>query len=162
MRVALRHRNELLAVDVKAERGGYRVAVDGQQYLVEVKQLDNATLVLSVDGCAYRVEIARNGHQRFVAVGGEVYAFVPERPTSTHTVATMAAAEVTAPMPGKVLQVLVQPGDRVEVGDGLLVVEAMKMETRLVAEAAATVAEVRAAAGDMVQGGQVLVVLKYD
>src|SRR5262249_8843053 len=74
MRVALRHRNESLAVDVKAERGGYRVAVDGQQHVVDVKQLDNATLVLSVDGCAYRVEIARNGHQRFVAVGGEVYA----------------------------------------------------------------------------------------
>jgi len=65
-------------------------------------------------------------------------------------------------MPGKVLEVLVQPGDRVEIGDGLLILEAMKMENRLIAEAAATVAEVKVAAGDMVEGGRVLVVLTYD
>ena len=55
-----------------------------------------------------------------------------------------------------------QPGDHVAAGDTLLILEAMKMETRLTAEAAASVAEVRVAAGDMVDGGQVLVVLTYD
>jgi biotin carboxyl carrier protein len=65
-------------------------------------------------------------------------------------------------MPGKVLEVLVRSGERVEAGDGLLLLEAMKMESRLTAEGAGTVAEVRVAAGDMVIGGQVLILLRYD
>jgi len=65
-------------------------------------------------------------------------------------------------MPGKILQVLVQPEDRVSTSDPLLILEAMKMETRLVAEAAGTVREVRVSPGDMVNGGQTLLVLDYD
>ena len=76
-------------------------------------------------------------------------------------VAALAPPEIVAPMPGKVVQVLVKPGDQVESGDGLLILEAMKMENRLVAEAVATVAEVRVSEGDMVEGGQVLIVLRY-
>jgi biotin carboxyl carrier protein len=61
-----------------------------------------------------------------------------------------------------VTQVLVQTGQRVEAGEGLLILEAMKMENRIVAEAAGTVEEIRIAAGDMVDGGQVLAVMQYD
>jgi biotin carboxyl carrier protein len=64
-------------------------------------------------------------------------------------------------MPGKVLQVFVRPGDVIASGDPLLILEAMKMENRLTADAAATVQEVRVAPGAMVDGGQVLVVLDY-
>ncbi|MBI4518665.1 MAG: acetyl-CoA carboxylase biotin carboxyl carrier protein subunit [Deltaproteobacteria bacterium] len=88
---------------------------------------------------------------------------MPERSAARdHTAATLAAPQVLAPMPGKVLEVLVQPGDHVEQGDGLLILEAMKMENRLVAEAPGTVVEVRTVAGSMVEGGQVLLVLAYD
>jgi len=69
--------------------------------------------------------------------------------------------EVTAPMPGRVLEVLVQPGAHVAAGDGLVIMEAMKMENGLVAEAAGTVGEVQVAVGDMVDAGQVLIVLSY-
>lgn len=161
MRIPLRHKQSHLVVDVQPEGGAYRVVVDGTHHLVQAQQLDDSSMVLVVDGRRYRVTIARNGREHMVAVAGEVYTLLAEGGGASADVAAVASPEITAPMPGKVLQVLVQSGDRVEAGDGLLLLEAMKMETRLTAEAAGTVAEVRVAAGEMVVGGQVLLVLSY-
>ncbi len=66
---------------------------------------------------------------------------------------------VAAPMPGRVVRVLVEPGDRVAAGQGLAVVEAMKMENEVAAPAAGVVSDVQAAPGDSVEAGGVLVIL---
>jgi biotin carboxyl carrier protein len=162
MRVPLRHKQSHLVVDVQPEGGAYRVVIDGHPHLVQAHPLDDASMALVVDGRHYLVAVARNGREHMVAVAGEVYTLVAEGGGATADIAAVASPEITAPMPGKVLQVLVQSGDRVEAGDGLLLLEAMKMESRLTAEAAGTVAEVRVGAGDMVVGGQVLILLRYD
>jgi biotin carboxyl carrier protein len=162
MRVALRYKSQHLTLDVHAEPTGHRVRIDGQEHRVAVRRLDDSTLFLMLDGRAYRAAIARNGRDRWVAVQGEVYTFSPETGApSAHQIGSVASPEVTAPMPGKILHVLVAPGDRVSAGDALLILEAMKMETRLLAESTGTVRTVRVAAGDMVDGGQTLVVLDY-
>jgi biotin carboxyl carrier protein len=62
-----------------------------------------------------------------------------------------------APMPGLVVRILVEPGQEVSAGAGLVVLEAMKMENELKAPAAATVGAVRAQPGEAVEKGQVLV-----
>jgi len=67
------------------------------------------------------------------------------------------AAELHAPMPGLIVQVLVEPGDRVRSGDGVVVLEAMKMENELAASEDATVAAVHVRAGTAVGKGQLLV-----
>jgi len=69
------------------------------------------------------------------------------------------AAEVCAEMVANVMQVVVGAGDPVAAGDTLLILESMKMEIPVLADAAGTVAEVRVTAGDVVQEGDVLVVL---
>ena len=66
---------------------------------------------------------------------------------------------VVAPMPGRVVRVLVEPGESVQSGQGLAVVEAMKMENEVASPAAGVVSEVRAAVGDSVEAGAVLVVV---
>ncbi len=162
MRIGLRHKQQHLAIDLHPEGGRYRVVVAGAEHIVEASYTGEATLMLAIDGQQYRVDLTRNGRERLVAIRGETYTFTPDTAATAHSMATVAAPEIVAPMPGKVLQVLVQPGDHVEAGNGLLILEAMKMESRLVAEAAATVADVRIAEGSMVDGGQVLVVLEYD
>ena len=67
---------------------------------------------------------------------------------------------LSAPMPGLVVKVEVAEGDTVESGQGLVIVEAMKMENELTAETDSRVAGVRVAAGDTVEKGQVLVELE--
>ena len=161
MRIALRHKQRRLDLEVRPEGGRYRVAIDGHEHLVEAQHCGGSTVVLVIDGRRYRADLIRQDSEWHVALGREVYTFVSDSVASSHVVATVAVPEITAPMPGKVLQVLVQPGQPVAAGDGLLILEAMKMENRLVAEAAGVVTEVRVAAGDLVDGGQVLMVLRY-
>lgn len=69
------------------------------------------------------------------------------------------AGEVKAPMPGLVLRILVTPGQMVEAGSGLAVLEAMKMENQIKAPAAGVVAALRVDPGTAVEKGQVLMVL---
>ena len=163
MRIGLRDSQHHLAVDLQFDGTTCRATIDGTEYVVDVRQRDASRLSLAVGDRLYRIDLARCGIERLVAVAGEVYTFAPEvGGAAAHHVADVAAPEIVAPMPGKVLQVAVQAGDHVAAGDTLLILEAMKMETRLTADAAASVTDVRVAAGDMVDGGQVLAVLTYD
>ena len=66
---------------------------------------------------------------------------------------------VTAPMQGTIVKLLVEVGETVAAGESLLVLEAMKMENHIAAEIDGTVKEIRAAAGDTVGAGDVLVVI---
>ena len=68
-----------------------------------------------------------------------------------------ATGDIKAPMPGKVLQVLVKPGDAVEEGQALLVLEAMKMENMIKAVVAGIVSEVPISEGEAVEKGALLV-----
>jgi biotin carboxyl carrier protein len=67
---------------------------------------------------------------------------------------------VTAPMPGRVILVLVEPGQQVATGDGLIVVEAMKMQNEMKAPRAGRVAAVKTVAGATVSAGDVLLVIE--
>jgi biotin carboxyl carrier protein len=147
---------------VQRDSTGIRARFADREHQVEVIAIEPGSLLLIIDGHRQRVDIVHQGHDRLVSVGGEVYRFESESGVaSAHEVGNVAAPEIVAPMPGKVTQVLVQLGDSVAAGDGLLILEAMKMENRLVAEAAGEVGEVRVKPGDMVNGGQVLIVLHY-
>ena len=97
-----------------------------------------------------------------VGIGGrQVRARVSDGRRRRRAAASQAGGDhaVAAPMPGRVVRVLVEPGDRVAAGQGLAVVEAMKMENEVAAPADGVVSEVRAAPGDSVEAGGVLVTL---
>ncbi|MGH7785806.1 MAG: biotin/lipoyl-containing protein [Candidatus Binatia bacterium] len=141
--------------------GRLEVSVDGTPHAVEATLLDATTLRLVVDGATHTLPVARVGDAVHVAIDGEVYVLAPQAPDTADTGAILAAPQIVAPMPGKVLQVLVQAGQAVASGDGLLILEAMKMEHRIVAEAAATVQAVHVVDGQMVDAGVVLVELEY-
>ncbi len=125
----------------------------------DAAERDTGQYVVTVDGRDYR--LALQGDQ--ATVNGKVYqvgiraaeAAAPAVPASVSAAATPVRAE----MPGVVLRFLVQPGTAVNQGDGLLVVEAMKMEVRINAPTAGTVAELAVNVGDHVATGQTLVTL---
>jgi acetyl-CoA/propionyl-CoA carboxylase biotin carboxyl carrier protein len=80
-------------------------------------------------------------------------------PASAST-AGSGSGSIEAPMQGTIVKVLVEVGDAVETGQGVVVLEAMKMENQINAERAGTVTAVKVAAGDTVGGGDVLVVIE--
>src|SRR6266576_3558950 len=112
-------------------------------------------LALEVDGRPHRALVARTRDRVLVAVAGRVWTFESgEEARGAHGAAGSGA--VSAPMPGKVVSVLVAEGQVVEVGQALVVLEAMKMESTLAAEVAGRVTAVRATAGASVAAGDLL------
>jgi len=69
-------------------------------------------------------------------------------------------SEITAPMGGKVIDIKVNPGDTVNEGDEVVIIEAMKMELPVVATASGTVKEIKCKKGDAVEADAVLIVLE--
>jgi pyruvate carboxylase subunit B len=102
---------------------------------------------LSIDGRRYQVE----------ALDERTHAI---RQLSAKTAAPAGPAPLVAPMPGLVVRVNVAVGDQVQAGQGLVVMEAMKMENELRASSAATVKAVRVAPGTAVERGATLVELE--
>jgi biotin carboxyl carrier protein len=162
MRYHVRVGDRAFVVDLGPEG----TTVDGTTvaaHLAHVNGTDVHSLLL--DGASYRLVAARSGsdawdlHLRGRRLAVEV---VDER---THAIREMTGAgsgpagprPVRAPMPGLVVKVEVAEGDEVEAGQGLVIVEAMKMENELKAEAAGVVARVHVAPGQAVDKDQVLV-----
>jgi len=84
----------------------------------------------------------------------------PKRGGSSGGGGAVASGSVEAPMQGTIVKLLVAVGDIVEVGAGIVVLEAMKMENQINAEKAGTVKELKVAAGDTVGGGDILAVIE--
>ncbi len=145
--------------------GGWTVTVDGRPVPVDFSRVGDRWSML-VGGASYEVAIEprRQGRQ-IVHVNGHVVPVtlrVPGRGRSgSHSDGPSATGPVSivAPMPGRVVKVLVAPGDAVLAHQGLVVVEAMKMENELRAPRAGTVADVRVREGTPVDANAVLVVI---
>jgi len=117
------------------EEGVYTVTVEGQRYTVTVSDGGDIDGIKPLDGGA-------------PAPSGAA----PAAPTGD-------GEPVPAPLAGNIFEVLVKPGQRVEEGERVLVLEAMKMETDVAAPRAGTVAEVRVKPGDAVAVGDVLLTI---
>jgi len=148
------------AVEVTSRDGVFLVSIDGREREVDVKEV-GGVLSLLIGSKSYDVSIA-GGTVHVDGVPVEV-SIVPLQRSWGDAAAGSAGEgpqQVTAPMPGKIVKLLVKPGDRVEPRQGLVVVEAMKMENELRARAAGTVKEVRAIEGTTVEAGAILVILE--
>ncbi|WP_048308397.1 sodium-extruding oxaloacetate decarboxylase subunit alpha [Halomonas sp. PR-M31] len=114
------------------------------------------TYTISVNGKQYVVEVAEGGDiSQVQAASGE------DEATPTRKEASQAGSGVSinAPLAGNIFKVNVAPGDRVEDGDVVIILEAMKMETEVRASEAGTVSEIKVKEGDSVSVGDTLIIL---
>ncbi len=113
-------------------------------------------ITVNVDGRSVRIAVATDAGGAWVAwPGGSSHVPREGRIASGRH----QHEDVRAPMTGKVVKLLVQPGDAVAAGDVLIVLEAMKMEYRLSAPHAGTIEDVQCHEGDLVDLGKVLIKL---
>jgi biotin carboxyl carrier protein len=140
----------------------YQVTVGGKEYQVEIEDVNTQPVRAVVNGRVVQVWVPEQGQaQVALPAGPGTTAAPPVRAVAS----PMAAAaqpgatseqDVRAPMPGTIVSVAVQPGDHVEVGEDLCVLDAMKMNNRIRAPHAGAVAEVCVSAGQQVQYGDLL------
>ncbi len=135
----------------------------GRRMAADITRLGADHYSLIIDGAQHTVVISRTANGSYEAlVAGATMAVAVRDPRSLSQPASGSAAgsgQVRAPMPGKVLAVHVAVGDEVTRGQGLLVVEAMKMQNELRAPADGRIAAVSVGTGDSVASGDTLVVV---
>lgn len=145
---------------MKAPKRKVKVIVEGEEYIVEVGDLDARPITVMVDGEYYQVEIEEDE-----AVGvtplpvGELTPSVKAQPQKVKKAAsrpTKTGNAIMAPLPGDVVDILVHPGEHVTTGQAVCVVEAMKMKNTIRSPREGDIASVEVAKGEAVQFGDVL------
>ncbi len=157
-RIAFEAGGERIDVDYEVGRGGLVTSV-----LDNVALVDSAPDAVTLDIDGTRRTFAVHAYDRRVevdsALGAVSLAVIPRFADPTEQVAEGATV---APMPGTVVRLAVEAGQQVEAGAELLVLEAMKMQHRVVAANSGTVAELRVVVGQQVDAGAVLAVIEAE
>lgn len=153
MRYTYQHQGQTYTVNIEPQADGrFRVTVGERVLEVAARVLPDDGLRLLLDGQSHIAYTAAQGDQRYIQVDGAAYTF--NVPATTRRKAKTSGDSLTAQMPGQVSAVLAQAGDVVTRGQTLLILEAMKMETRVTAPANGRLVQVLVATGDVVERGQ--------
>jgi len=134
----------------------YRVTVGGKEYQVEIEDVNVQPVRAVVNGHVVQVWTQKQG-RTVLSLPIAVPTPVPSASSVVSAVGVVSELEVRAPMPGTVVSVEVRPGDPVELGQNLCVLDAMKMNNLIRASRAGTVAQVHAGPGQQVRQGDLLV-----
>ena len=167
MKSVLDVNGRLRQVEVERAGSGWRVTVDGQSWAVDAARVDSNTLSLligSAPALSREVTLTPLGQGRWtVRIGTAVVTTGLNGGRTARRADTAVAGpgprQIRAPMPGRVVRVLVAEGDVVTARQPLVVVEAMKMENELRAPGVGVVVKVPIQAGQSVEAGAVLAVL---
>ena len=152
---------------IELERDGvaWRVTLDGRTVAVDAVEIAPNTLSILLNGQSFEINMTpspdgklklQTGSREFIAEVIDPRAWSGRRHGG---VEAEGRQQIVAPMPGKVVRLLVKEGDRVEAGQGLLVVEAMKMQNEIRSPKSGTVERVLAKEGQPVNAGDVLCVV---
>jgi 3-methylcrotonyl-CoA carboxylase alpha subunit len=141
--------------------GGFRLEALAMTAAVVAKRY-NDRMRLRVDGVEREIEVVRDANAFVVIVAGRNYRLRRIDPLQPSQSQLDARMQMSAPIPGKVIGLLVDTGDKVKAGAPLVILEAMKMEITLRAPRDAVIGEVRCALGDMTTEGAELIVLAED
>ncbi len=121
--------------------------VDGKSYDVDVEPLGNDQVSVRVLGRVLKLDTLSERQRKLKAA-------------QVGKLGQGGSAQIKAPMPGKIIRILVSPGDEVQEGQGLIIMEAMKMENELRAPRKGVVRDLRAQIGHSVESGTLLMVME--
>ncbi|MFQ5595805.1 MAG: biotin/lipoyl-containing protein [Anaerolineae bacterium] len=144
-----------------------RISLEDTSINIDLESIDGRSLFsLVLDGASYEVFVERHESRYFVTIEGDRYEVQVEderikqlRELSGAKHEEAGELRVAAPMPGLVVDVLVEEGQQVSAGDGVVILEAMKMENEIRSSGAGLVESIRVSAGQTVNQGDVMVEL---
>lgn len=144
---------------------GFLCKLNGRSYDLEVRELQPGVVSLLVEGKAYRCILEETVEGACVLLHGQRFPYSVEDPRSlrsrrSHGASADGPKPVRAPMPGRVVRVLVEAGADVDQHQGIVVIEAMKMQNELKSPKAGKVVRIHVAPGDTVQSGDVLAIIE--
>ncbi|MGB0514243.1 MAG: biotin/lipoyl-containing protein, partial [Wenzhouxiangellaceae bacterium] len=136
--------------------GGYRFDHAGAHHEAALARVSCSECSLTLDGASRRVIVHALGDRLEIIHDHRRWSVVRHQRFESVVSGASGSGHITAPMPGKVIQIAVAEGDSVEIGQTVVLMEAMKMELSIKAEVAGVVASVAAAAGDLIEADALL------
>ena len=157
--------NEHLVDVSEIEPNIYRVIVDGKEQIVDAHQTKRTIYSLLVNGRSIEANVVESQGGFEMTIEGDFYDLdvVDERRKVLSRAAEgggSGSADIKAQMPGKVIKVLVEEGQEVEAGQGVLVLEAMKMENEIKSPTAGVVKKIAVREGQAVEAGERLLLVE--
>ncbi len=155
-------------VEIVREEGRVTASVDGRKYELEASEPEAGVFLFKKDGAIYEAFVssqANSGDPNLVRVRDEVHEIRIIDPKRLRGVKgddtdTSGKAEIKTAMPGKVVRILTAEGNTVQKGDGVIVVEAMKMQNEMKSPKSGKVLEVRTKPEATVSAGEILLVIE--
>jgi biotin carboxyl carrier protein len=141
-----------------------RSTIDGRMIEADVVEVAPGIYSILIGGASFEAQVEPNATGLRIMVAGREYSATfrdPRHPRRSRGAALEAEGrqEILAPMPGKIIRVLLKPGDPVEAGQGLLVVEAMKMQNEVRSPKSGRVERLLVSEGSAVNAGEILAVI---
>jgi biotin carboxyl carrier protein len=154
-----------LEINTVGAEQSVQAKLDGVPMAVDAVLLSPGLLSVLVNGRSYRLLLDGRAGERAVLLSGRRHVYELEDPRvlrarSRHAAGADGPQSLRAPMPGRVVRVLVQVDDTVMAKQGIVVIEAMKMQNELQSPKAGRVAQISAEIGTTVQAGDVLAVIE--
>ncbi len=147
-------------LEVEPAAAGWRLRLDGEPLPADAAVIRPGLVSLVLDGCSFTFTWARDGQGAIWLSGGgrewQAEARDPRQLLVRRHAEPQGCARLTAPMAGKVVKLLLDPGAEVEPGQGVVVLEAMKMQNEVRSPKRGTLKTLAVAAGDTVATNQLL------
>jgi len=154
-----RYGAEALMVDATPEGRGWTLKLGERDCHATAERGSDGRFSVMLDGVRCPLRVLEHDGELAVFQGGESWQFTAIDPLAPPAGTDIAGGRLTAPMPGRVIQLLVGAGEAVRQGQPMMVIEAMKMEHTIAAPRDGIVEAVHYAAGDPVEEGAELIAL---
>jgi biotin carboxyl carrier protein len=159
----LKYNNQVYDVDFEKIDNAFASTINGTATDLRINEMQESIYRVVLGGKMVNAFAIADREHVYVSLDG--HSFVFDKPGEDEKSYGDSAAdanreEIRTPMPGSVVKVLVEPDQQVEEGDGLIIVEAMKMESTLFSSISGVVTEVNAKAGEQVDSDLILVLVE--
>jgi 3-methylcrotonyl-CoA carboxylase alpha subunit len=158
-KIVLRDKAAERRVVATARGSEWLLQIGEHELVVRGERQSDGALSVVLDGVHRRLAVLDHAAETALFLDGESWRLVETDPLDAHSGEDPTAGRLTAPMPGRVTQLMVEPGSTVRRGQPLIVIEAMKMEHTVAAPADGVVEAIRFAVGDLVEEGTELIAL---
>ena len=136
----------------------YKFTINDVDYAVEIKSVEDRTVELDVNGASYTVLVDKEvKHTKTPTLLRSVA--IPSTDEGAAVKIDAKTGYIKSPLPGTIIDIFVKLGDKITIGQKVLMLEAMKMENNIESDKAGTVTEIKIAKGDAVMEGDVLIVI---
>lgn len=138
----------------------FNFTISGNKYNVNILNYENGTIELEVNGTKYNVDVEQQ--MKVSKTPTLVRSSVPAPTTKQKKIPKKLSGgfEVKSPLPGSVFKLLVSEGDAVNIGDKLLIMEAMKMENNILAEKEGVIQKINVKVGESVLQNAILMIIE--